>query len=234
MKKRMSRRAWAFTSVTLLALVAAGVAAVAVQTPDGPRTLTRFEPDRLALLETEMWQAYYGKQRVRLFMLLVTTLREQYGYSWARALQAGYHFARAAADFGDSTGEYERVLPDLEAAYRIARDWTSASFDPAAVSRAELAWWVARRTRDQSDVATVGRLIGEEYALVYRVPFAEVSRAGALRAEAGQLRDQGGAQADWNRVQALLIESYRGLKAAVSAVSSDPAVGRPGTGDGVP
>jgi hypothetical protein len=225
MKKKLSRRARALTSVTLLALVAAGVA-VAVQTPAGPRTLTRFEPDRLAELETEMWQAYYAKQRVRLFMLLVATLREQYGYSWARALQAGYHFARAAADFGDSNGNYELVLPDLEAGYVIARDWTSASFDPAAIARAELAWWTVRRTRDQSDVATVGRLIAEEYALLYCVPFERVSRAGALRAEAGQLRDQGGAQADWDRVHALLIESYRGLKSAVSAVPADSPLSR--------
>ncbi len=225
MKKKLSRRARALTSVALLGLVAGGVV-VAVRAPDGPRTLTRFEPDRLAQLETEMWQAYYDKQRVRLFMLLVNTLREQYGYSWVRALQAGYHLARAAADFGDSTGNYERVLPDLEAGYAIARDWTSASFDPAVIARAELAWWVARRRPDQSDVATVGRLIAEEYALLYRVPLAQVSRAGTLRAEAGQLRDQGGAHADWDRVHALLIESYRGLKTAVCAVPADPTLSR--------
>src|SRR5215470_9757065 len=96
----MAGRIRTFTSLTLVAVVAAG-AVVAFQAPSGPRTLTRFEPDRLAQLETDMWRAYYAKQRLRLFTLLVTTLREQYGYSWARALQAGFHFARAAAQFGD-------------------------------------------------------------------------------------------------------------------------------------
>ena len=32
-----------------------------------------------------MWQAYYAKERVRLFTLLTTMLREQYHYSWATA-----------------------------------------------------------------------------------------------------------------------------------------------------
>lgn len=215
----LSRRFLKLTALTLVAVAAAGTV-VALQTPDGPRTMTRFEPDRLAQLETEMWQAYYAKQRLRLFTLLVTTLREQYGYSWARAVQAGFHLARAAADFGDLRGDYDQVIPDLESAYLLARDWTSSAFDPRRVARAELAWWVARRTPGQSDVATVGRLIGEEYAALYAVPLARVADAGLLRAEAGHLRDEGGAQADWDRVHALLIESYRSLKRGVTETQS--------------
>ena len=198
------------TSWTLIAVLATG-AVVAFRAPSGPHTLTRFDPDRIARLELEMWQAYYAKQRLHLFTLLVTTLREQYGYSWARAVQAGFHLARAAADFGDLRGNYDQVLPDLESAYDIARTWTSSTFDPHRVAEAELAWWVARRTPGQSDPATVGRLIGEEYAALYAVPYDRVAKAGLLRAEAGHLRDQGGAHADWDRVHALLIESYRAL-----------------------
>jgi hypothetical protein len=204
-------RTWKF--VALMTVLATGAVAgtIAFRAPVGPRTLTHFEPDRVAQLELEMWQAYYTKQRLRLFTLLVTTLREQYGYSWARAMQAGFHLARAAADFGDLRGNYEQVLPDLEAAYDIARTWTSSTFDPHRVAEAELAWWVARRTPGQSDPATVGRLIGEEYAALYAVPYERVATAGRLRAEAGHLRDEGGTHADWDRVHALLIESYRAL-----------------------
>jgi hypothetical protein len=206
MRPRRSRT----LSAVLLAAVVAG-AVLAFHAPGGPRTMRRFNPDHLAQLETDMWKAYYAKQRLRLFTLLVTTLREQYGYSWARAVQAAFHLARAAADFGDLRGDYEQVLPDLESAYAIARDWTSATFEPRRVAEAELAWWVARRTPGQSDVATVGRLIGEEYAMLYAVPIDRVGRAGLLRAEAGHLRDEGGAQADWDRVHALLVDSYRAL-----------------------
>ncbi len=212
----MSRRTRTIASVTLLA-GAVLAAAVVVQPPAGPRSLTRFDPDRVAQLETSMWQAYYGKQRLRLFTLLVTTLREQYGYSRARAVQAGFHLARAAAAFGEMRDHYETVLPDLEAGYTIARDWTHASFDPRAVARAELAWWVARRTEGASTVSTVGRLIAEEYALIYAVPVDRVAEAAAHRAEAGALRDRGGEQADWSTVHALLLKSYRSLKSAITS-----------------
>jgi hypothetical protein len=200
--------------VTVLATGAVG-GIVAFRAPSGSRSMAQFDPDRVAQLELEMWQAYYTKQRLRLFTLLVTTLREQYGYSWARALQAGFYLARAAADFGDLRGDYDQVLPDLEAAYGIARAWTSSSFDPRRVAEAELAWWVARRTPGHSDSATVGRLIGEEYAALYAVPYQRVAKAGLLRAEAGHLRDEGGMHADWDRVHALLIESYRALHQSV-------------------
>jgi len=100
------------------ALVAAGAfVALAFHPPPGPRSLARFEPDRLADLELAMWQAYYRKEKLRVFRLLVVTLREQYRYSWARAAEAGLHLARAAAAFGEARGGYERVLPDLERAY---------------------------------------------------------------------------------------------------------------------
>jgi hypothetical protein len=198
---------------------AASAYAVAVHTPPGPHTLADFEPDRLAELELDMWKAYYAKEKVRLFGLLATLLREQYRYTWTRAVRAAFHLARAAATFGDATGGYERVLPDLERAYAIARDWTGARYDPAAVARAELAWWVARREPGRNGAASVGALIADEYALVYEVPRERVLEAAQLRAEAARLRDVGGPRADWPEVGRRLRESYRSLQAAVVASS---------------
>jgi hypothetical protein len=174
----------------------------------------------MAELEVGMWQSYYRKEHLRLFSSLVTMLHEQYRYSWASATRSGFHLARAAASFGDAWSDYERVLPDLEAAYRMARDWTGARYDPAAVARAELAWWVARRVPAESSPENVGRLIGEMYALYYDVPEERVSAAALLRARAGNLRDQGGASADWETVSRLLHASYRRLYAAVSSEAS--------------
>lgn len=199
------------------ALLGACVAYFALRPPPGPRSLRVFDPDRVAELEVGMWQAYYRKERLRLFSSLVTMLHEQYRYSWARAARSGFHLARAAATFGEARSGYERVLPDLEVSYRMARDWTGARYDPAAVARAELAWWVARRVPAQSDPGNVGRLIGKMYALYYEVPEERVNDAGLLRARAGHLRDEGGPDADWEEVSRLLHASYRSLRGAVSS-----------------
>jgi hypothetical protein len=189
---------------------------VACAAPPGPRSLRVFDPDRMASLELDMWQAYYKKERLRLFRGLVTMLHEQNRYSWFRASQAGFHLARAAARFGDMRDDYERVLPDLERAYTIERQWLDAGFDPAAVARAELAWWVARRIPGQNSGEQVGQLIADEYALLYEVPRERVRDAATLRARAGRLRDEGGDRADWDSVSKLLHDSYRSLHTALN------------------
>ena len=166
-----------------------------------------------------MWQAYYAKERVRLFTLLTTMLREQYHYSWATATVEAFHLARAAATFGDLKGNYEVVLPDLEAAYEKARAWTEASFDPRAVARAELAWWVARRVPGQNSAEQVGGLIADEYALLYETSRARVAPAALLRAEAAALRDAQAGQPDWDRIGRLLLQSYSDLRSALAAES---------------
>jgi hypothetical protein len=200
--------------------ILAGLAVVAVwglgiQTPPGPRSARDFDADRLADLETAMWRSYYRQENAALFTDLVMALREQFRYPWARASLAAMHLARAAATFGKATGDYEQVLPDLQKAYGISREWTGAGFDPAQVARAELAWWVARREPAQRDPENVGRLIGVLYARFYEVPEAKVREAGLLRARAAALRDRGGVTTDWNEVNRLLHQSYRSLRAAV-------------------
>ncbi len=170
----------------------------------------------MADLELGMWQAYYRKERVHLFALLVTMLHEQNRYPWAKAVRSGYHLARAAAVFGDARSGYESVLPDLETAYTITRDWNHAGFDPHQVAQAELAWWIARRRPGRNSSDTVGALIADEYALLYEVPRDTVAGAAALRAEAAALRDRGGAAADWPTIGGLLRDSYRQLHAALA------------------
>lgn len=209
------RRPTAATLGIVLIVVALG-GYVATAAPPGPRSMRQFDPQRLADLELQMWQAYYEKRNVHLFALLVTMLREQYHYSWATASREAFHLARAAATFGNARSNYEVVLPDLEAGYTTARDWLGEDFDPRAVARAELAWWVARRIDGQNSPGQVGGLIADEYALLYSTPRERVLESGILRARAGRLRDETATRPDWNEVGRLLTASYVELAKAVS------------------
>lgn len=184
--------------------------------PAGTNSVRSFDPDRLADLEVDMWQAYYRQERVRLMKDLMVTLREQYNCSYADATRIGFRFGRAASTFANLKGDYQQVRPDLERGYALVRGCVNATFDPAAVARAELAWWIARRVPGQNSPTQVGALIGDENALLFAVDRARVLPASVLRAEAGWLRDQGGEHADWDRVSALLHQSYRELHAAVN------------------
>jgi len=210
---------WLARLATIVAVVAAFTLAFALTPPRGPRSMRQFEPARLADLEVRMWQAYYAKERVRLFSLLVTMLREQYHYSWATATVEAFHLARAAATFGDLTGSYDVVLPDLETAYAQARSWTDAGFDPRAVARAELAWWVARRIPGQNSPEQVGRLIAEEYALLYETSRERVEDAALLRAKAASMRDEQAGHPDWSTIGRLLRASYDELRLALASAN---------------
>src|SRR4051812_30389941 len=125
---RDGRGRWLIVVVALAALYWA----VAVRAPSGPRSLRVFDPARLAELEVGMWKAYYAQEKTSLLRLLVAMLREQYHLSWQKAVGVAHHWGRAASTFGDAKGDYDRVLPDLEAGYATIRAWTGASFDPAA------------------------------------------------------------------------------------------------------
>jgi hypothetical protein len=205
-------------SVVFLVVAAFGLTFV-LTPPRGPRSLRQFDADRLASLETRMWQAYYAKQRGRLFALLVTLLHEQYHYSWATASVEGFHLARAAATFGDRRDGYEIALPDLEAAYAKVRAWTGATFDPAAVARAELAWWEARRIPGRNSPEQVAQLIAGEYALLYESSPPAMEAAARLRAEAAALRDAHAEHPDWDAIGRLLRDSYRELRLALASAN---------------
>jgi len=80
-----------------LGIAVAVLAVVLLKPPSGPRSIRVFDPNRMADLEVDMWQAYYRKENVRLFRGLMVTLHAQYRYSWAQAAVARCYLARAAA-----------------------------------------------------------------------------------------------------------------------------------------
>ncbi len=201
-------------------------------TDTGAATFGRsFDPDRLATLELRMWKAYYRRQPVRLFSLLVSANREQAGVSWAQAVRAAFLLARAAAGFGRSTGDYDRFLPDVVAGYRALG--LPDSVDADEVARRELRWWVVRREIGLAAGGAAGEAIARLYAALYGVPEASVAEAGRLRGMAAEVRDRG-ATADpdgptgrgagyWPEVARLLRGSYRSLAEAVGTGPSEAA-----------
>jgi hypothetical protein len=184
-----------------------------------------FDPDRVALLELRMWKAYYRRQGVRLFGLLVAANREQAGVGWGRAVIAAAWLARGAARFSRSTGEYDRFLPDIARGYRTLG--LPDDVDAGEVARCELRWWVVRRQIGVAAGEAAGEAIASLYASLYGVPVERVAEAGRLRGHAAEVRDRGAAadpdgpggagRGYWPEVARLLAASYRSLRGALDA-----------------
>ena len=175
-----------------------------------------FNPDRIAVSETRMWQAYYSQDTQALGREMVRLLQSQFGLSLADSIDVGRDLAGAAMQFQSLGGNYDQVLPRLERAYGRIKKITGGTWSPTEAAQAELDWWVARRTPGRDSSETVGRSIARLYAVLYGKTNPAIEQAGFLRAQAAELRDKGSANADWKQVERLLRQSYRALRRGVA------------------
>ena len=175
-----------------------------------------FDANEVARAETRMWQAYYSGDRTELGLQLISLLRNQYGLSLLEAKEIGELLASSALTFRTSTGNSENgALGKLTEAYRLIKRASGRSFDPEKAARAELAWWIARRTPGQDSAEQVGQKIAELYTILCGDGHPSLPAAGLLRSEAAELRDSGGQNADWARIEDLLRQSYSELEKAL-------------------
>lgn len=201
-----------------LALAAGLTYFVFFATPTGDRSQTNFDPVKLARLEREVWEANASKQSMGLFLKVVSMLREQHGYTWAKALDAGFHRSRVIAAFRQTRTHMEQLLPDLERVYTIERDWFDANFDPKAVATAELSSWIARRRPELSNEQYVGSLIAERDGLRYSVPPTTLSGSAVLEARAALMVDRD--NPDWTAISVTLRESFGTLHVTVNQIAT--------------
>lgn len=195
------------------------VAVVVILYTAGSRAFSEspvLDTDKIAAAETRMWRAYYARDLPRLHGEMAALLRAQFRIPPADAERIAKSLVGAAMKFATGGGNYEQVvLPDLEVAYLQLRALLKLSFDPREAARAELAWWVARRTPGRDNPQQVGRQIARLYSVIYGAERPAFVEAGILRAEAAQLRDRSGPNCDWTKVEGLLRRSYRVLAGAV-------------------
>ncbi len=177
-----------------------------------------FDPQAVAKSETRMWQCYYAGKGAEMAMEMVFILREQMGASFRTAAAVVEPMARGAMAFANATGDYERdVLPKLEEAYARLAKACGKNWNARELAKAEMDWWVARRNPDTRDPEIVGAKIAHLYALIYGQTNPQIERAGLLRAQAADLRDAGGPDADWPTIEKMLLDSYTALHAGIQA-----------------
>lgn len=187
--------------IVVLLVLAAGVGAYQALRPGA------FNARKLADAELRMWKAYYEGKHQEMGKEIMRALQVQFGLTFTQSFDVARPLARAAVGFQGASGNYEAAaLPDLRQAYTTMRDLTGGTWDPDQAARAELEWWVKRRTPGHDTPEEVGRSIAHLYAVLYGHTNPDIERAGLLRAQAADLRDRHG---DWDEIGQLLRESYR-------------------------
>lgn len=195
--------------------------------------------DRIAHIETELWEAYYNRQWLREFRLLVAMHREFFGMKGLTAVAAGYDAARAAIAFapveGNDVPKARRFLLRYYEKVRRALDCEATAADLAG---RELDYWVVHRqvaSRRLTEV-NAGRPVDDPaleeiepvvqaFARLHAGLFnstEEAMRESAVhRARATAVVDRISGRyspdiaGDWLRVEELLRLAYRAIEEAV-------------------
>ncbi len=206
--------------LVVAALIAIGAAIVIDLVGPMKTDIRVFDPDRVALLDTEMWRAYYAKQPLPLYLELAQLLREEFHFPPLRSYVVAAHAARAAFVFksGRDRADYVKALPDLISYYAAIRRVSITPFDVRQTAALELEWWIVHRDRDP---AALARALANGAAALYQVAPDSLMEYGRLRTDAMVIRDAGGdggrvvSEADWSRIASDLRGSWGSLSRVV-------------------
>lgn len=207
--------------LTVLVLASLVYAAFFWAAPGG-RAPDAFDPGRMATFETEVLQSIYDRNDLLAFIGTVRLLREQHRFPWWQAASAAYRRSRALTTIANRPNRYEVVLPDLEAALTVERDWRQATFDPVAAARAELEWRQALRQPQYNSESRISDLMAEELALRYGTSPADVRAAAQARTAALRMLETSTEPPDWFAVEEQLDSAYRALRDGVRTSRPSP------------
>ena len=189
------------------------------------------DPDRIAFFERAGWQAYYDRNWLRAFGLLVRLNRSMFHMPWWTALIAALDTVAAVRAFAPLDHDLDKVRRHLASFFKKARSSLDIATDATALAERELDYWVShrdlaiRRARDCRDdnldalILALARL----HAAIFGGNDESMQLSGYLRSMATVAVDRitGGysenVAADWREAEEYLHQAYRAVNAALSA-----------------
>lgn len=183
--------------------------------------LTKFNYEKMARLDSDMWRAYYNHQFFKLFLLLVQLMKTQFRFNWLITLRLAYYSGVAAAYYRIKKHKgvkNDLVLKKLVQFYELISKNATESFDYEEAAKFELAWWDIHR-RSYKNNTELEQSLADGMAAIYNIPASKLKEYAHYRAEAMILpRHEGDSQptpTDWDEVNSMLVKAWGSLHAAV-------------------
>ncbi len=198
------------------------------------KQMLNFDPDHIARLETDSWQAYYDRDWLRMARILVRLHREQFGLSRWGALVSTVRSSRAAMAFAPLEGnDLAAARRHLVAYYADVRRALGCAADAETLAERELDYWVVHRqlarqrqadpTLSDPDALDDIEPMVTAFARLHAALFDSTPEAMRVSAEYRALaakavdRISGGYSGDipgdWARTEAYLRQTYRAIAA---------------------
>ena len=196
----------------------------AVIQPSPSFDMRRFNPDVIAYYETAGWRAYYDRNWLRAFGLMVHLSESQFHIPFPRSFQAVYHVIRASVAFVPRAHDLDVVRRHLAQFYCIAAESNHGTFDPHAVADLELRYWVIHRelaATPHADKRPLIECVAALHAALFGRASADLWESAVSRVAAANAVDQITSRrsldpaADWVLVESNLRRAYQQVKSAV-------------------
>jgi hypothetical protein len=194
--------------------------------------LSRLNPDQIAYYEKAGWEAYYDRNWLRAFGLMVRLIESQFRMPFPRSFLAALHTIRASIAFAPRDNDLDATLKHLERFYRMAARANHDSFDPRRAAELELRYWVVHRELAQApdlDKRPLVQSLADLHAALFGHTPAELWASAESRAAAAEAVDRitgrrsADVDADWRRVEEYLRRAYRHIKEAGRPPSASAA-----------
>lgn len=183
-----------------------------------------FDPERVAHFEAAGWRAYYDRNWIKLFRLIVALCHEQFRIPFPMSWLAAYTIARASAAWVAVDHDEAAILKLHERFYQIARRYSGLEFDPRQAALLEERYWdVHRRLSGQPDKTEFIETMIELHSLLFNLSREQARESAELRVAANNTVDRitsgtsTNPEADWARLEDDLRRCYRSIQNEMKA-----------------
>ncbi|MFN8492329.1 MAG: hypothetical protein U0350_32310 [Caldilineaceae bacterium] len=185
----------------------------------------KFNPEKVAYYEKAGWEAYYDRQWLRCFRLLVQLNREQFRMPFWTALTAALDTVRASIAFAPVDNDVPKATFALERFYAKARQSLGIAAEAKTLAALEMDYWIVhrqlavRRQQNQADEdiePMIDSLTKLHAALFAGAPEA-MRRSAEWRALAAKTVDRitgrysTNVPEDWRQVEDYLRKAYQAV-----------------------
>lgn len=201
-------------------------------------TATTGRSDRIARIETELWEAYYEREWFHEFRLLVSMHREFFRMRLPTAILASYDAVRAAMAFAPlDSSDRQAALRYLVRYYEKVRRALDCTLPAEELAARELRYWIVHREiagkrlvevrgggtiadPDESAIEPVSQAFAQLHAGLFNSTTERMWQSAVFRARAAAVVDRISGRyspdvpGDWRRVEEYLRMAYRAIEEA--------------------
>jgi hypothetical protein len=185
-----------------------------------------FDPDKVAYYEKAGWEAYYARNWLRAFGLLVRLNREQFRMGFFTALSAALDTVRASRAFAPIDNDIPAAQAHIQNFFAKARPGLQIEASAQKLAELEMDYWVVHRelalrrsqNHDDHDIEAMTQSLANLHAALFNATPEAMRESAEYRALAAKAVDRitgnysKDITADWQEVESYLQKAYRAVE----------------------